>query len=281
MVFHRSLVFFGAWLFVALPLGAQFQLDIEQVADQAFPKVIDDEEPAADANVNGARHGFDIERNIDAWVFNRFGTQQGAKTHLDKQLKMTIDGIARECKLTDVQKEKLRLAGLGDMTMFFAEVEAIREEFRGENDQNKINQVWQRVQPLQQRMQTNMFGRGSILQKASAFTLNEDQLAKHRQVELERQRFAYRAAVKLLLTTIEKSAPMKSTQRQEMVELLANTPPPRLMGNYINYYVMYQLAKKQQQLNQILEKPQRDAMQQFIQQGKGMEQFLRQHGYIK
>ena len=78
MALIRATVFLFLFSFLVETVEAQFQLDIEQVADKAFPKVVEEEEPPTE-NTSRIRHGFDVQRNIDAWVFNRFGLEENSR----------------------------------------------------------------------------------------------------------------------------------------------------------------------------------------------------------
>ena len=278
-----------AFLLLLVPLlllavstsDAQFQLDIRRVADTAFPKEDDTEEPDTPNPHQQQMMGrINIEQNIDGWVFNRHRNEAGARKHLARQLKIAIDSVDRVCELSDEQTDQLRLAAAGDETLFFSEIEQIRNEFRGENDQNKINQVWQRVQPLQVKMQNNLFGRGSILNRVIEGMLTADQLDRFQEVEQARIRFAYTAAIKLAISQIEKNAPLKTDQRVQLFELLDNTTPPKIMGSYSSFYVMYQLAKNEDELRRIVDERQLQSIQARLKQGKSMEQLLKQNGYI-
>ena len=140
-------VLVGVCLAAAIPstMQAQFQLDIKQVADSAFPHVAEDDEPPQLGFVQ-IRGGIDIARNIDRWMFGNHRTEAKARENFENQLKLAIESIDRDCKLTVEQKEKLRLAGAGDITLYFAEIDKIRAEFDGAAQHpNEVNRLLQRL----------------------------------------------------------------------------------------------------------------------------------------
>ena len=260
-----------AWAF------AQFQLDIEQVALVSNQvEEVEEKNPQPQNN-----HNWMAAQNIDGWIFNQHGDAKTAKRYMENQLKAKLASLSSEFELNDNQTQKLLLAGTGDIKDFFAAVEVIRDEFKDEQDQNKINEVYQRVQPLQMKLQRGIFSGSSILAKVSIRTLDEEQRAKYEENEKKRFAAAYRSAIKMTISELEKSMPFTAVQRKEIVAILEDTPPPRNFGQYVPYYVLFQLSKEQKQVEEILGPGQAKAMKQAFQQGQQMAQFLRQNGFIE
>jgi hypothetical protein len=277
----RWKILVGVCLATAFPstMPAQFQLDIKQVADSAFPHVAEDDEPPQLGLVQ-IRGGIDIARNIDRWMFGKNRTEAKAREDFEKQLKLAIESIDRACKLTVGQKEKLRLAGAGDITLYFAEVDNIRAEFDGAAQHpNEVNRLLQRIQPLQQRMHS-LFGPGSILKRVSDQVLEQSQRSRLEKAEAERLRFSFDAALKTMITKVERARPLSAAQREELMKLLKDAEGPKVHGRYMQHFVMYSLAKMQPQLRRILDKQQLAAMDSLFRQGLQMERMLKQQGYI-
>ena len=112
-------------------------------------------------------------------------------------------------------------------------------------------------------------------------TLDEKQLENYQDHERKRIREGYFDAIKLTISELEKSAPMTSEQRQAVIELLKRSDLPKSLGQYTHYYVLYQLSKKKTEVNKILdEKVQNAAIQRAFQQGRGMQNFLKQNGFL-
>ena len=257
----------------------QFQLDIEQLAVNTNQVVeeVDVEPQPQERNA----FGFDVEQNLDGWVFQQQGGAASAKRYLENRLKARLASLSRDFDLRDDQRRKLMLAGKGDMQDFFAEVDVIRAEFKGVRDQNKINNVFERIRPLQERMGRGLFSSGSVLQKVTNRILDEEQRDDFNKRETERLEAAYRAAIKFTISELEKSTPLTASQREEIVTILEASPAPKANGQYIAYYVLCQLSKNEKQVKEILDPGQAKAMQQAFNQGRGMEQFLRQNGFIE
>ncbi len=257
---------------------AQFQLDIEQVALTANREV--EVEVKEDAQQQHNHNPWRVDQNLDGWIFSQHGNAKTAKRHIENQLKAKLASFDSQFGLDDDQKRKLLLAGRGDIEDFFSEVEGIRDEFKDEQDQQKIQQVFQRIQPLQQKLQSGLFRGDSIMEKVSLRTLNDEQRDTFARNEERRLKASYDAAIKMTIAELEKSTPFTASQRKDLVTLLEGTPTPKSFGQYVPYYVVYQLSKNGKQVKEILEPGQAKAMQQALAQGQGMEQFLRQNGFI-
>ena len=128
----------------------------------------DERPPAEDAQANDrAAH----EAQFDRWIFQanvrlggngrvaENGVAAAARIQIDSQLKVRLDELVRDCHLNEAQQRKLALAGRGDIKRFFDQVEEVRKKFVAvRNDQNRLNQVWQEISPLQQQFSTGLFG---------------------------------------------------------------------------------------------------------------------------
>lgn len=269
---------------VGHPLHAQFRLNIQDVADDAFPAapVV---APVPERNLGQRRAVFNVDQNIDAWLFQRHRTEAAARTYLRKQLTLAIESITRNAQLEDGQKQKLELAGEGDISQFFAEVETIRAEFSDDqlnmNNGNDINKVFQRIQPLQQRMQITLFGPGSIFARVSKGILEESQQSELEKAERKRLKFYFDASLKNAISKAERTTPLRTAQRKRIIELVSESEPPLKAGRQLSNFALYRLAEIKPQLDEILEKHQLKAMEQLLAQGARMERLLRREGYLK
>ena len=87
---------------------------------------------------------------LDQWVFQRDRDAAGARKRLDAQLALQVEAIDRACALTDAQKQKLRLAGRGDIRRFFDRYEAVKQRFQlMRPDAQKLDELQPDIRPLQ------------------------------------------------------------------------------------------------------------------------------------
>jgi hypothetical protein len=259
------------------------------VGSSKFARAQDDDEPVENENnaqkVNNLR-AVVIEQapnleQMDQWVFGRYGGSGGARTKLDSSLLVRIQDVDRACGITEAQKQKLRLAGRGDIKRFFDKVEALKRRFQqGQNDPN--TNIWQEIQPLQVELNTGLFGDDSLYVKTIRRTLDHDQTARFESVSRERKSFRFRATVDWFVVHLDKGLGLTDLQRQRFVELLVNeAQPPRKFGPGDYWYLLVQTARlPEPKLKPIFDAPQwRLLSRQFV-QARGMEQWLKTNGVL-
>ncbi len=130
------------------------------------------------------------DRNIDAWVY---GNQSRGPEWIEASLKQRVDEIVRICRLTDVQKEKLTLAGKGDIQHFESRVDELRARCKsGKIQADQYNQLYQSSQPLRAALQQGLFDGGSLFHKTLLTTLRPEQTALCERTDRDRRTFRYR-----------------------------------------------------------------------------------------
>jgi len=234
----------------------------------------------AQQKVLGGRAAMTDER-FDQWVFQQDRNVLGARQRLDSLLSLRIEDIDRTSALTDAQKKRLHLAGQGDVKRFFDRYETIKQKFQlVKNDDEKMQQLWQEIRPLQTSLQAGLFHSDSLLVKSLHNTLNDDQFARYDAIARERRAFHHRATLELVVTTLEQSMPMRDAQRRALTALLASeTKPPRKSGQYDYYLIMFQIGRiPQEKLKPLFDSTQWKVLNRLLDQYKGMEPFLRQSG---
>jgi hypothetical protein len=149
-------------------------------------------------------------------------------------------------------------------------------------DQEKFNNIWQEINPVQTQVQQGLFGRDSFFQKAIRPALTPEQLAKYDKVEARRRAFRYRARVELWIASTENTMPMTGEQREKLRDLiLSETTPPAGFGQYDTYLVAYAVSKiDEKKLQPLFDESQWKVLRVIVNQGRGMEQFLKQNGML-
>lgn len=229
-----------------------------------------------------AQVGFTDEQ-FEQWVFQQYGNAATARTKLKESVELYIEDIHQACTLTDAQSHKLRLASQGDIERFFRKFEDVKKKFQAvRNDQQKVNQIFQDISPLQAQMNSGLFGRDSLLQKCLVNTLNRPQFLKFAIVDKERRRFAHESKIGLAILMLDQAAPLTADQRRKLTELLRNeTKPLRSAGRYDYYAMMYQISMiSADKLKPLLDDIQWQVFNQQLAQMRGMEQWLKQNGVL-
>lgn len=223
------------------------------------------------------------EENFDQWVFNNQGNAGSVRNRFESLLGLKIDFVDKACGLTESQKKKLQLAGRGDIKRFFDRVDEKRRKFLSvKRDQNNINEIFQEIQPLQFEIQGEHFGDGSFFSKTLVRTLSTDQTAMYNKAMRERMQFRYRAKVELAVAILDNAVGFTADQRKKFVDLVVKeTEAPRRFGQYDYYVVLYQTAQiPEAKLKPIFDDNQWKILSRQIQQGRGMEQFLKQNDFV-
>jgi hypothetical protein len=223
------------------------------------------------------------DQQFEQWVFQQYGNAATARTKLKEALELYTEDIDQACGLSDDQKQKLRLAGRGDINRFFRTFEEVKLKFQLiRNDQQKVNQIFQDVTPLQAQMTTGLFTRDSLLQKCLVNTINREQFLKYVKVDQERRSFHHEAKIGIVITLLNQSVPITSEQRRRLVDLLRReTRPPRKSSQYDYYAMMHQISKiDEAKLTLILDDIQWQVFTKQLARMRGMEQWLKQNGIL-
>lgn len=227
---------------------------------------------------------FEIQENqFDSWIFQNLQTVAQARKRLEQMLTLQMDDVDRACQLTETQKKKLQLAGRGDMVQFFEKVEVVRKKFLlVRKDQQKFNEIWQDISPLQVQFQAGLFGDDSFYHKTLRNMLKGEQLSKFSQIDGERRKFQYRAKVELVVAMLENALPLRDEQRQKLITLIVEeTKPPRRFGPQDYYVVMWNISKiPKKTLEPLFTDAEWKILNQQLQQVRGLEQWLKQSGML-
>jgi len=244
----------------------------------------DDEDAAAVARVQPAPvfMGMD-DSNFDAWVYGGRVVGDG-RDWFEARLSLRLEEIDRACQLSDGQKAKLRLAGRGDTKRFFDIYDEKRRKFQSlKHDQNKFNEIFQEIRPLQELIAAGAFGRGSIFDKTIRSTLNPEQVDRYDGVARERRTARYRARVDLVVEMIDGYVGLSAERRNRLVDVIvAETRVPPRTGQYEFYLVVYQAGQiPEAKLRPIFDEAQWKVASQVFRQAKGYESFLKAGGLLE
>lgn len=221
--------------------------------------------------------------DLNDQTFNQWLYGNSRPLDVASELSAEIDGVDRVCSLTPEQKQKLKLAGRGDEIRFSERVDELRQRLVGKSyDQNEINEIYQQIQPLAQEYRAGVLGKSSLFYKVLKRTLDDQQQVKFEQVQSERRAARHAAKIKLYIAQLERSCPFTHEQRTALEEILRKeTRPANHASEYDSYILMYQAAKiPEEELKEFLDDAQLRVVNMQFQQGRGMEQFLRQQGLL-
>jgi hypothetical protein len=218
---------------------------------------------------------------VDQWLFGRVGGPGPARSKLESALALRIDDLERAFGLTAAQQKKLKLAGYGDLKLYFDRVDAAKRRFT-QMQNNPNHNIWQEVQPLQVEFNAGIFGDGSIFGKAIGKTLSADQAARYESMRRERIAGRRRAVIDWFVVHIDKGLGLSDEQRSRLVELLVKeTPAPARYGQGDYWFLMYEMSRlPEDKLRSIFDAPQWRLLRRQLGQARGMEQWLRSNGIL-
>jgi hypothetical protein len=152
-----------------------------------------------------------------------------ARTRLERLLASRVATLDRHYRLSRLQKQKLKLAGQGDIRRLEDEIARQREKFvatRLEGVDADVRAAFGEAAALRQSLKTGPFGKGSLFAKAFNTLLEPDQLANSER----RRQLAAKSTVKITLdnaATLETAAKLQEeafrigwTHRENEIGLL-------------------------------------------------------------
>jgi hypothetical protein len=222
------------------------------------------------------------DENFDQWLYQDLQNSAGARGRLNDQLHTRLDVVVASCGLSDAQRQKLDLAGRGDIKRFFDRVEELRRRFQAvKTDQNRIGEIMQAMQPLQMQLRSGIFDETSLFAKALRSTLTSDQANRFESAGRERRVFRYQAVIATLVTKLDEDLALRAAQRRELEQLLlAETRPPASFGQYDQFVAMAQMARlPEDKLRPLFDDPQWKLLQKQFEQARGLEPFLKANGF--
>ncbi len=151
---------------------------------------------------------------------------------MNQVLNGQLRAFDRQYRLTDAQKQKLLLAGQGDIKRALDRVQDLRARFqRVKYERNAVIECIQEAGRLRRELETLTPGVNSLLVKTIATTVTEDQKAREAELLHEYQSGRFEAA---LTEAAAKMVPVLnlSPEQQRRLEklLLSEIRPPRRFG---------------------------------------------------
>ena len=266
------------WLLVALAVGCLSIASLRAYAADDDEIVVGALAAAVNAPVV---ENFNV--NFDQWVFPGCANAEVGRQRLETQLKLYLAEIDRSCQLDDSQRERLRLAARGDLQRFLEQVETLRRKFEPiKNDEDKMNQIWQELQPIQARQARGLTGPDALLTKVLPKTISAGQSKQFDVAQSERRRYRYQASIAVALHMLEGAVSLTDKQRQSLTALLLELPPPRTFGSHDTHLVNYRIANltSAAKVRELFDGRQWQALQQTFAQARNTCQQLRQQGLL-
>lgn len=182
---------------------------------------------------------------LSMYLFNG-NSEANFKRQLEQGVNLRIARIAEEVGLNAEQLKKIELAAHGDLSRFYRELDDVRERTKRLNPQNNadMQKAWQEIMPLQQRVTRGVLDEKSLLERVLLTVLSQEQQKKHEQFMRKRQIACYTAVLRMTIADMEKSLPLTSKQRSELIKLLEGCEFPSSADRNVLPYVGWAMLSK-------------------------------------
>jgi hypothetical protein len=178
---------------------------------------------------------------IQSWLYNG-RTEASIRLGLQNQAEQKLTQLREQCRLTEEQATKLKLAAAGDVNRFFHDVEKARKATKGldQQNQNAVQEAWNVVSPLTTRLSAGLYDEKSLFSKVMTSTLDAAQVEEYKRLLAEQLARRHHAMVLTTVSTIEESLPLVGEQRTKLIELLdaqklKAVQPQQGLETYVGY----------------------------------------------
>ena len=223
---------------------------------------------------------------VNETMFNRtvYGTltPERAREKLESVLSLRIASVERSSAISRAQKERLALAGRGDIKRIFDRIEDRKGVLNRQIDQEEYRRLIQELRPIQLLWLQDPFREGSYFSKALKMTLEEGQAKRLTKVEGEAKRLHYRARIDQVIVSLDTFLGLSADQRRRLTSLLVEeTRPPLIFGSHDVQVVLHQMASlPEAKVRPIFDDPQWRTLEGRLIQARAMKPFLVSNGYL-
>jgi hypothetical protein len=158
------------------------------------------------------------DAQIEQWASQvRLETQ----ARLESRLTVEIERIGQSCRISEEQKKKLELAGLGDLKRSLDRIDTAGKSLRAaRGDKKKRQALVQEIETVRRQIIADLPGQGSIFAKTLTRVLSDGQMATYREGLRASRTFRHRARVDLAVEIFDITAGCSDEQRQRLTQLL-------------------------------------------------------------
>ncbi len=200
----------------------------------AAPARADDDDDLIDKSAKPAANEREIifaapgvDQNIDNWVYGNDDGANSVQETLESRLQMKTGPLARTFNLSDNQKQKLLLAGRGDIRRFLGRVEQLKSRYhRNRLTVDDWRVVRQESLHLRASLSGLFAGDSALFAKTLSSVLTPEQFASLDQVEVERRAFQHRAGVHMTVLRLSTALGLSDDQWKRLEEVLLKETRP-------------------------------------------------------
>jgi len=236
----------------------------------------------------------ELDQQMNSMLFQGMVNPKLARQKFIDRLLLEVSGVDEICGLTDQQRLKCETAARLDVARMMDDVDVVRRRYAGRTidlnspaDQAEWNRFHRDVTVVQAKL-TGEGDATSLLERVIAGVLDDTQRSVwERESELRRQ-YQWQSVVETGLTQLDLALGLTAEQHDAIRGMLMERPL-RMNGgmvwgqqNHIEPYICkYALSRlDRSRLDALVSKRQRKMLGQFIDQGQGMADYLKQRKLI-
>jgi len=175
------------------------------------------------ARAQDERRQPDLASHFERRAFPPYGNIGEARKQLAAELASQVQAIDQVCKLTEAQKQKLLLAGAGDIKRFFDRFDSAKQRLQSVEDPAQAPQwIEEAATVWRMRLQSGLFHGDSLFHKVLPNTLTSDQFARYDLIARERRAARHQVVIEVVWNRLQAALGLREARRREFTALLAN-----------------------------------------------------------
>jgi hypothetical protein len=224
-----------------------------------------------------------LAANVDSWIYGDSDQGEAPQDRLESLLRRKVEEISRIAAISANQKQKLILAGRGDIQRFVDRVDRLKAKYQTGGN---ANQAFSEVGPLRADARGRLFEGDSLFAKTLAKLLTPEQLAGYTATDDDRRRFQHRAGVHMTVLRLSTAIGLSNEQWKRLEDLLLKeTRPARIFDRvypaaYFNIVYVQMPRIPEEKLKPLFEPWQWRALKQKLDEASGFAAGLQGNGIV-
>jgi hypothetical protein len=208
-----------------------------------------------------------------------------ANQKLHRLLTQKVLDVAHAARLTETQRQRLLLAGQGDIVRLDDRVDKFRARYQAGPPTQELEQEADREnRRTSLDLRGRLFADGSLFEKTLRKTLTAEQFARYETIDQKRRAFQHRAGVHMTVLRLSTALGLSDDQWKGLEQLLLKqTHPAQIIGEpypaaYFNIVYRQMRQIPEEKLKPLLEPWQWRTLQKKLANGPGFGPLLEQNG---
>lgn len=169
---------------------------------------------------------------LESIIFQPDATEAEAMKRVRESFKKELDDLCQRYSLTSDQREKLALAGEGDLKRFLDRVRQSRQQLKQAEEKKELQQPnaqqvhYDAAFKLYADRRRGLFSSGSLFAKSRERTFSAEQLARFNADQAAEARRVTEVYVQLYIVLLQREIPLLAAQREQLRKVILENIPP-------------------------------------------------------